>query len=84
MEGNGPLHGETVNSQVIVMGDNLAAADATASRLMGLDPLKVKHLEYMRNLGEPISERRIVQVGERLNEYRRSFKVIDSFAHLKA
>jgi uncharacterized protein (DUF362 family) len=84
MEGNGPLHGETVNSQVVVMSDNLAAADATATRLMGLDPLGVKHLEYMQSLGEPIAESRIAQVGERLDAYRRSFKVIDSFAHLKA
>lgn len=83
MEGNGPLHGETVNSQVVVMSDNLAAADATASRLMGIDPLKVKHLEYMSNLGEPIAERRIVQAGERLADYRRNFKIIDSFAHLR-
>jgi uncharacterized protein (DUF362 family) len=84
MEGNGPLHGETVNSEVVVMSDSLAAADATATRLMGLDPLKVKHLEYLRDLGEPIAERRIKQAGERLADYRREFKVIDSFAHLKA
>lgn len=83
MEGNGPLHGETVNSKVIVMSDNLAAADATATRLMGLDPLKVKHLEYMSNLGEPVAEHRIMQAGERLQDYRRNFKVIDSFAHLR-
>jgi uncharacterized protein (DUF362 family) len=83
MEGNGPLHGETVHSQVIVMSDNLPAADATATRLMGLDPTRIVHLNYMRQLGEPIVERRIAQVGERLNDYRREFRVIDEFKHLK-
>lgn len=84
MEGNGPLHGETVSSQVIVMSENLAAADATAARLMRIDPLKVKHLGYLRNLGEPLAERRIIQTGERLKDYRREFRLIDSFAHLRA
>lgn len=83
MEGNGPLHGETVNSQVIVMSDNLPAADATATRLMGLNPERIVHLNYMRQLGEPIIERRIAQIGERLTDYRREFRVIDDFNHLK-
>ncbi|HZS03234.1 MAG TPA: DUF362 domain-containing protein [Blastocatellia bacterium] len=83
MEGNGPLHGETVNSQVIVMSENLAAADATAARLMGLDPLKVVHLSYMRDLGAPVAARRITQAGERLADYRREFRLLDSFAHLR-
>ena len=82
-ENNGPLHGETVHSQVIVMSDNLAAADATATRLMGLDPTRIVHLNYMRQLGEPIVEGRIAQVGERLSAYRREFRVIDDFKHLK-
>ena len=84
MEGNGPLHGQTVNSQVIVMSDNLAAADATATRLMGLDPTKIVHLNYLRQLGEPIVEHRISQAGEKLQDYRREFQVIDSFKHLRA
>jgi uncharacterized protein (DUF362 family) len=83
MEGNGPLHGETVSSQVIVMSENLAAADATAARLMSIDPLKVKHLGYMRNLGEPLAERRITQTGERLGDYRREFRLIESFSNIR-
>ena len=83
MQGNGPLHGEKVDSQVIVMSDNLAAADATAARLMKLNPDRVVHLNYMRQLGEPIIERRIKQIGETLSSYQKDFQVIESFAHLK-
>jgi uncharacterized protein (DUF362 family) len=83
MEGNGPLHGETVNSQVIVMSENLTAADATAARLMGLDPLRITHLNMMRSLGEPLVERRIIQTGERLADYRREFRLLSEFAHLR-
>ena len=83
MEGNGPLHGETVNAQVIVMGENLTAADATAARLMGIDPSRVAHLNLMQGLGEPLSEARITQAGERLDAYRREFRLIQGFAHLR-
>jgi uncharacterized protein (DUF362 family) len=83
MEGNGPLHGETVSAQVIVMSENLAAADATAARLMGIDPLRVVHLDLMRGLGEPVAARRIIQTGERLADYRREFRLLDEFAHLR-
>jgi uncharacterized protein (DUF362 family) len=84
MEGNGPLHGETVNSQVLVMSDNLTAADATAARLMGLNPQLITHLKLMQSLGEPVAERRIQQVGEHLQDHRRQFQVIESFAHLRS
>jgi uncharacterized protein (DUF362 family) len=84
MEGNGPLHGETVHSQVIVMSESLTAADATAARLMGIRPEQVKHLDLMRSLGAPLRDKQIIQTGERLNDYRRNFRLIDSFAHLRA
>ena len=45
MEGDGPLRGETVHAGVIVVGDNLTAVDATATRLMGLYP---EHVKYLR------------------------------------
>lgn len=83
MEGNGPLHGDTVSSQVIVMSESLTAADATAARLMGINPELVKHLELMRNLGAPLREKQIVQTGERLDRYHREFQLIESFAHLR-
>jgi uncharacterized protein (DUF362 family) len=65
------------------MSNNLAAADATATRLMGLDPTRVVHLNYLRQLGEPIAERRIAQIGERLGAAKRPFRVIDEFKHLQ-
>ncbi|MFN0119606.1 MAG: DUF362 domain-containing protein [Blastocatellia bacterium] len=83
MEGNGPLHGEAVHSGVIVMSENLTAADATAARLMSVDPLRVRHLAYMRGLGEPVAQRRIVQAGERIADHRQTFQLIDSFRHLR-
>ena len=65
------------------MSENHAAADATAARLMGIDPQRITHLKMMEGLGEPVTERRILQTGERLSDYRREFRLIESFAHLR-
>jgi uncharacterized protein (DUF362 family) len=47
MEGDGPLFGHPVPSGVLVMSADGLAADATCTRLMGLDPAGVQHLDFM-------------------------------------
>src|SRR5436190_20858442 len=44
MEGNGPLQGSARQLGKIVLADDPVAADATCARLMGFDPLRVRHL----------------------------------------
>jgi uncharacterized protein (DUF362 family) len=44
MEGNGPLQGTARELHRIVLADDPVAADATCTRLMGLDPRQVKHI----------------------------------------
>ncbi len=53
MEEDGPLFGKSVKSQVLVVGTDLVAVDATCTRIMGLEPLKekVKHIWYADWLG---------------------------------
>ena len=46
------------------MGRNLPAVDATGARIMGIDPLKVKHLEKASDLLGPMRETHIAQRGE--------------------
>jgi uncharacterized protein (DUF362 family) len=83
MEGNGPLQGEAKKSGVLVFGDDLVAADATAARLMTIEPTRVKYLEmagqFLGNLG--LGE--IEQLGENLDRYRQDFRVIENFSYLK-
>jgi uncharacterized protein (DUF362 family) len=64
MEGDGPIMGTPRNAGLIVMGRNLPAVDATAVRLMGLDPRKIAYLASASGLLGPISDRHIVQRGE--------------------
>jgi uncharacterized protein (DUF362 family) len=83
MEGNGPLQGEEKKSGVLIFGDDLVAVDATAARLMKIEPRKVKYLDtaaaFLGNLGHE----QIEQIGENLQPYQQDFRVIDNFAYLK-
>jgi len=83
MEGDGPLRGETVNAGVVIMGDNLTAVDATATRVMGLYPERVAYLNLMLAHGGTINEGRIRQLGETVRSVRCDFRVLDRFAFLK-
>ena len=83
MEGNGPLQGQAKNSGVLIFGDDLVAVDATAARLMMLEPQKIDYLatagEFLGNL----NQEKIQQVGERLDKLQQDFAVIEDFQKLK-
>ena len=83
MEGNGPLQGQSKQSGVLIFGDDLVAVDASAARVMRIDPQKIRYLakagEFLGNL----AAERIEQIGERLESVRQDFQVIDDFKNLK-
>jgi uncharacterized protein (DUF362 family) len=83
MEGDGPLRGETVQSGVVIMGDNLTAVDATGARVMGLNPARLGYLQVMRRHGGTLSESQIEQLGEPVAAVRCDFRVLPSFDFLK-
>jgi hypothetical protein len=65
------------------MGDNLTAVDATAARVMGLHPERIKHLTMMLRHGGTMAESRIEQRGERIADVRRDFRVLPRWAALR-
>ncbi|MCX6901768.1 MAG: DUF362 domain-containing protein [Verrucomicrobia bacterium] len=83
MEGDGPLRGETVQSGVVIVGDNLTAVDATSARVMGLNAERLSYLQVMQRHGGTLSESRIEQLGEPVGAVRCNFKVLPPFAFLK-
>jgi len=50
-EGQGPFCPNSRNANVLIAGDDLLAADIVATRLMGIDPLKIKYLEHFVSTG---------------------------------
>jgi uncharacterized protein (DUF362 family) len=83
MEGNGPLQGQAKNSGVLIFGKDLVAVDATAARLMKIEPKKIKYLaeagEFLGNL----NYERIEQIGEKVERLQKDFRVIEEFQDLK-
>lgn len=83
MEGDGPLQGYQKNSGVLVLGDDLVAVDATAARLMTIEPRQVKYLNLSGEFLGNLERNKIEQIGEDPERYQQDFKVIERFSYLK-
>lgn len=73
MEGDGPIMGDPRQAGVIVMGRNRTAVDATAARVMGVDPLKVPYLSLANNWLGAVKDETISQRGEPWRSVRADF-----------
>ena len=83
LEGDGPVRGTPINVGVLVMGANAAAVDATASRIMGINPLQIGYLRQAAGDLGPINESSIEQRGEAIASVRQSFQVLPHQISLK-
>jgi uncharacterized protein (DUF362 family) len=77
MEGDGPIMGTPKRANVVVMGTNFPAVDATTARLMGFDPLRIEYLRHASGSLGPIQERHIAQRGEPLAAVAQRFNLPD-------
>ncbi|MHC4445438.1 MAG: DUF362 domain-containing protein [Planctomycetota bacterium] len=76
LEGDGPVRGTPIDVGVIVMGSNLPAVDATASRIMGLIPERIDYLRMAAGVLGPIGESSIEQRGQSITDVRRPFQLL--------
>lgn len=76
LEGDGPVRGTPVESGVVVMSDNSAAADATAARVMGIRPESIVYLRRAAGMFGPIGESSIEQRGESIESVARPFQLL--------
>lgn len=83
MEGNGPIQGEKVDSGVLVLGGDPVAVDATAARLMTIEPTRIDYLERSDAFLGNLAEESIDQLAEVPATFRRDYAVLDSFEGLK-
>lgn len=85
MEGDGPIMGTPRAAGVLILGANLTAVDATAARLMQIDPGRVAYLAAASGRLGPIAERHIRQRGEAIAPLARRFALLDhpGFAGLR-
>ena len=78
MEGDGPIMGTAKPAGVLVMGRDLPAVDATAARIMGIDPYQVAYLKSANGVLGTIQADNILQCGETLAAVRTDFQLLDS------
>jgi uncharacterized protein (DUF362 family) len=77
MEGDGPIMGTPKHAGVLVLGTNLPAVDATASRLMGINPWRIEYLVGASGRLGPIAESHIEQRGESITGRASPFQLLD-------
>ncbi|MDQ2898272.1 MAG: DUF362 domain-containing protein [Acidobacteriota bacterium] len=82
MDGNGPIQGSPRHSNVIVMGGDTVAIDATCCRLMSIDPEQIEYLRLASARGH-IEERKIEQLGESIASARLEYRLLPEMAHLR-
>src|SRR5581483_10460132 len=83
MEGNGPLQGEARQAGVLVFGSDLVAVDATAARLMTIEPTRVQYLADAGKFLGNVELAAIEQIGETVESRRQDFRVLEKFNYLK-
>lgn len=77
MEGDGPIMGTAKQMGLVLVGKSLASVDATAARIMRLDPEKVDYLRLaVRRMG-PLRDELIEQRGENWQEVATPFQILD-------
>lgn len=82
MEGNGPVQGRPRSCGVLLMGADLAAVDATACRIMGINPDQIEYLQFAAGRGR-VADWRIEQRGETIASVRTPFALIPEFQHVR-
>jgi len=65
---NGPMKGEPVELDWIMITNNILVADITCCIIMGIDPLSIKHIAYYKQ-NEPIPELKYIQFSQDYNKF---------------
>jgi uncharacterized protein (DUF362 family) len=77
MEGDGPILGSLKRMGLVIVGVSLASVDATAARIMGLEPSRVTYLGMAPARLGPIANRRIEQRGESWESVASPFELVN-------
>jgi uncharacterized protein (DUF362 family) len=84
MEGNGPIQGAPKAAGVLLFGDDPVAVDASACRVMGLNPEKIEYLSRAGTMLGHLEPAKIHQIGEPLGSVSMPFSVLPAFESLRS
>ncbi len=83
MEGDGPIMGRAKPVGTLIMSPFPLAADATAARMMGFDPLKVRYLAEAGQFVRGLRLQDVIFRGERPARFAAPFDCPDEFRSLR-
>jgi uncharacterized protein (DUF362 family) len=72
---HGPMYGEPVKRNLVLVADNTVAADALGARLMGFSPLSIKHMAVAEKTGLGSTKLEDVEISQDWQQYRRQFRI---------
>ena len=75
LDGHGPMYGESVKTNLLLIADNPLVADGLGARTMGFSPQKVKHLAVAEKAGIGSLRLEDAEINTDWRQYRRQFKV---------
>ena len=77
MEGDGPILGSMKPMGLVLVGSSLASVDATAARIMHVDPTKIDYLRLATRRMGPLDDESIQQRGENWQPLATPFQMLD-------
>lgn len=83
MEGDGPINGTAKKMGFFVLGDDLAAVDATCARTMGYDPYELEYIKIAGEVVGNINADAITVVGMELDKVKQKFERPITFKNKK-
>jgi uncharacterized protein (DUF362 family) len=72
---HGPMYGEAVKTNMVLVSDNTVAADAMGARLMGFEPRKVQHIAIAEKSGLGSTKLEDMVINQDWQKYRRQFEI---------
>ena len=75
LDKHGPMYGEPVKTDLILISDNTVAADALGAMIMGFSPRSIKHLAVAEKAGLGPLALAGIEVNTDWSKYRRQFRI---------
>ena len=72
---HGPMYGEPVKTNLVLVADNSVVADALGARIMGFSPQRVDHIAVAERAGLGSTNLEDVEINQHWEQYHRQFKV---------
>jgi len=72
---HGPMYGEPVNSNLVIVADNTVVADTIGAMVMGFLPQTIEHLVVAERAGLGSTDLETIEINQDWQQYKRQFQI---------